>query len=173
MIVRTMGPEDRVEAARLLAAFRVELSALRGRVRSPDVEAADREIGGFLDRGYPLFLADEDGSQVGLLVCRVDGTTVWAEGLYVVPEYRRRGVGRTLYAAAERLAASTGEPTVYNWIHPDNAAVIGLLRSLGYDVLNLIEVRKPYPKEVPHGTIRVGAYEYRSSHRPPRQVVEC
>jgi ribosomal protein S18 acetylase RimI-like enzyme len=161
MIVRTLEPEDRLEVARLLAAFRVELAALRGRMRSLDVEAADCEIGEFLDRGYPLFVAEEQGAKVGLLVCRVDGTTVWAEGMYVLPEHRRRGVGRALYAAAERLAASLGEPTVYNWIHPDNAAVIGLLCSMGYNVLNLIEVRRPYPEETPHGTLRVGAHEYR------------
>ena len=161
MTVRGLRPEDHQAAAAMLAAFRVSLSALRGHERQADLAAASEELREFLDRGFPVFVAEQRDRLIGLLVCRVDGDTVWAECLYVAPEHRRCGVGRALYADAEALAASFGEPTVYNWVHPNNDAVIGLLRSRGYDVLNLIEVRKPYPGEMPRDRLCVGDHPYR------------
>ena len=159
--VRPFVPEDRDAAVSLLAGYRGALSALRGSQRSPDKGAAAGELQEYLDRGFPVFVCEADGQPVGLLVCRVDGPTVWAECLYVAPEWRRQGVGTALYAAAEELAAAHGEPTVYNWVHPDNHAVIGLLGAHGYDVLNLIEVRKALPGEAPRGVLRVGDHDYR------------
>lgn len=86
---------------------------------------------------------------------------MWAECLYVAPEWRRQGVGSALYAAAEELAAAHGEPTVYNWAHPDNHAAIGLLGARGYDALNLIEVRKALPGETLHTVLQTGDHEHR------------
>ena len=50
-----------------------------------------------------------------------------------------------------------GEDTVYNYVHPNNDGVIAFLRSMGYSVLNLIEIRKPYAGETLTTTIPVGA----------------
>ena len=159
--VRPFVPGDRDAAVSLLAGYRVALSALRGPERTPDEGAAALELQEYLGRGFPVFVAEADGRPIGLLVCRVDGPTVWAECLYVAPEWWRHGVGTALYAAAEELAAARGEPTVYTWVHPDNRAVIRLLASRGYDVLNLIEVRRALPGETPRATLRIGEHDYR------------
>ena len=63
---------------------------------------------------------------------------------------------RTVTLTQQELAAAMGEDTVYNFVHPNNEGVISFLRSKGYTVLNLIEVRKPYKGEKPSTTIRVG-----------------
>ena len=52
-----------------------------------------------------------------------------------------------LFEKAEETAAGMGEETVYNYVHPNNAGMISFLRSKGYTVLNLIEIRKPYTGE--------------------------
>ena len=52
-----------------------------------------------------------------------------------------------LLKEAEKIAQENGEETLYINIHPNNAAVINLLGKNGYDVLNLIVVRKKYPAE--------------------------
>lgn len=60
-----------------------------------------------------------------------------------------------LFAKAEEIAASMGENTVYNFVHPNNEGMIRFLRAKGYTVLNMIEIRKPYEGEKPTATIHV------------------
>ncbi len=60
-----------------------------------------------------------------------------------------------LFKKAEEIAASMGEDTVYNFVHPNNENMIQFLRSKGYTVLNMIEIRKPYEGEILTSTIHV------------------
>ncbi len=150
--LQTGGVED---AAPLAAAFRVALRSYRGIESAPDPAAGREELLEYLQKGWPVFLAEEDGVPVGYLVCRVEEPCVWAESLYVSPAYRRRGVASALFRKAEELAASFGEDTVYNCVHPNNEGVLAFLRSRGYTVLNLIEIRKPYAGEALRTTIRM------------------
>jgi len=53
-----------------------------------------------------------------------------------------------------------GEDQVYNWVHPDNHKIIAFSAKRGYNVLNLIELRKPHPGEKLCQRIRVGEHEY-------------
>jgi ribosomal protein S18 acetylase RimI-like enzyme len=69
------------------------------------------------------------------------------EHIFVREDYRRRGVATMLFNKAEEIAASMGENTVYNFVHPNNEGMIIFLRSKGYTVLNMIEIRKPYEGE--------------------------
>ena len=67
-----------------------------------------------------------------------------------------------LFGKAEEIAASMGEDTVYNYVHPNNENMIRFLRSKGYTVLNMIEIRKPYRDEKLTEIIHVGkeAFDY-------------
>ena len=56
-------------------------------------------------------------------------------------------MGSTLFAKAEEIGTSLGEETVYNFVHPNNHGTIAFLRSKGYTVLNMLEIRKPYKGE--------------------------
>lgn len=142
--------------APLVADFRVELRKYKGISSAPDVDAGREEILDFLTAGYPVYAAEEDGRLVGYIVCRVDGGVLWVEQLYVDGGYRRRGAASLLFDEAEALAQSLGEDTAYNYVHPNNDGMIAFLRSKGYSVLNLIEIRKPYKGEQPSQTIQVG-----------------
>jgi ribosomal protein S18 acetylase RimI-like enzyme len=145
----------------LVAAFRVALSSLRGKAREMNVAAAEDELQKYIDKMYPIFIAVTDEAQnVGYLACKVDGNTVWAESLFVSPEFRRRGVAGMLYDKAEELARAHGQETLYNWIHPNNGAIISFLRKRGYNVLNLIEVRRPRTGDTTNTTFRIGDHDY-------------
>ncbi|MBQ9459437.1 MAG: GNAT family N-acetyltransferase [Oscillospiraceae bacterium] len=160
MEIRQITLDDAPAIAPLVALFRVELRSYKGASSEPDEAAGRAEIEEYLAADWPVFAAVEDGSILGYLVCRVEEPCVWAESLYVRPEYRRRGVAGALYARAEALAASYGEDTVYNYVHPNNDGVIAFLKSRGYSVLNLIELRKPWKGETPRTKISVGGHEF-------------
>jgi ribosomal protein S18 acetylase RimI-like enzyme len=161
MNVRRFRTGDAEQVIPLIAGFRVALAELGGKATAPDCEAASGELAEHLERQFPIFVAEDGSALVGYLVCRVDGQTVWAESMYVAEEYRRRGIASALYAEAERLAEDNGSDTVYNWIHPNNDKIISFLDGRGYNVLNLVEVRRARPGESPQGTINVGRHEFR------------
>lgn len=162
MKVRDARTEDIIQLAALVARFRVGLRRLRGMEGATDTSAGREEIEEYLERDFPVYVADaRDGQLAGYLVCRVDGSVVWVESFYVAEDWRRQGVGSLLYARAERLAERFGGQTPYNWVHPNNDKMIRFLASRGYDVLNLIELRRARPNESPPAKVRVGDYEFR------------
>ncbi|MBR6108204.1 MAG: GNAT family N-acetyltransferase [Clostridia bacterium] len=158
LIELTLPDADRT--AGLIAAFRVTLNALRGIASAPDIAAAREEFLEYLNAGFPMFGAEEDGGLIGYIVCRIDAPCLWVESIYVRGEHRRRGAATMLFEKAEELARSMGEETVFNYVHPNNDRMIAFLRSKGYTVLNLIEIRKPYAGEKPASKIKVGENEF-------------
>lgn len=146
--------------AEMAAQFRVELRGFKGIVSRPNVAAGREEIEEYLASSFPVFAALVDGEYAGYMVCRVDGGVVWVESLFVREEFRRRGVASALHQKAEELAASYGEDTVYNYVHPNNHRMIAFLRKRGYTVLNLIEIRKPHPGEKLTQVIPVGEQQF-------------
>ena len=146
--------------AEMVALFRVELRSYKGIVSKTNIEAGREEMEEYLAAGFPVFAAVVDGKYAGYVVCRVDNEVVWVESIFVKEEYRRQGIASALHSKAEEIAASFGEDTVYNYVHPNNHRMIGFLRKRGYTVLNLIEIRKPYQAEKTATTIRVGEHEF-------------
>ncbi|MGI6173598.1 MAG: GNAT family N-acetyltransferase [Christensenellales bacterium] len=141
--------------APLVADFRVVLRSYKGIHSEPNIEAAKAEILDFLKLGYPIFAAERDGRLAGYIVCKIQDDLLWVEHIYVSVEYRRKGVASLLFEKAEEISRSMGEETVFNTVHPNNDGMIDFLRSKGYTVLNLIEIRKPYAGEKLSTTIRV------------------
>ena len=161
MKVRAFLPNDAENLVHLIAQFRVELARLRGVHREPNLEVAQSELSEYQERHYPIFVAEEEDSRIiGYLVCRVEDDVVWVESLFVQPEHRRRGAGSALYEKAEQLAQELGGDAPYNWVHPNNDRIINFLRKRGYRVLNLIELRRPWPGENITQKLRVGEYEF-------------
>lgn len=161
MNVREYTSADRKSLVALVAAFRVDISSLRGRERGLDLAAAADELQEYIDKAFPIVVVEDDSGRIlGYLVCRVDGSTLWAESLFVSPKFRRRGIAGMLYDAAEQLARNRGEPTIYNWVHPNNDPIIAFLKARGYDVLNLIEIRRRLPGEEPQATLRIAGHDY-------------
>lgn len=162
MKIRPVQKIDHEEVVSLTAKFRIKLSQFRGKTYTVNLAAAKEELAEYQNKGYPIFVAEsKDLRIVGYLVCRVDGDVVWAESLFVLPECRRKGIGSALYAQAERLAQELGGDTVYNWIHPNNDRIISFLQKRGYNVLNLIEVRRARLDENTILKIRVGKHKYK------------
>ena len=158
----SIGVNDADRIAPLVAGFRTTLNSYKGIVSEPDLGAAKEEIIEYLDKGYPVYAAEENGVLAGYIVCRIEEPCLWVEHIFVREEYRRKGAATLLFGKAEEIAESMGEDTVYNFVHPNNEGMIRFLRSKGYTVLNRIEIRKPYRREKPATTIHVEkeAFDY-------------
>ena len=146
--------------AELVALFRVELRSYKGILSKPNIEAGREEMDEYLSAQFPVYAALVGGEYAGYVVCRIDSGVVWVESIFVKEEFRRLGVATALHSKAEEIAASYGDDTVYNYVHPNNHRMIGFLRKRGYTVLNLIEIRKPYKDEKLTQTMAVGEHEF-------------
>ena len=148
------------DLAQMVALFRVELRSYKGIESKPNKDAGREEMEEYLAAGFPVFAAVVDGEYAGYMVCRIDSEVVWVESIFVKEEYRRHGVATALHSKAEEIAASYGDDTVYNYVHPNNHRMIEFLRKRGFTVQNLIEIRKPHKGEKLTQTITVGEHEF-------------
>ncbi len=157
-----IGTMDADRIAPLAAAFRIQLKSYKGIQAQPNIEAGKEEILEYLESGFPVYAVEDSGAFAGYIVCRIDEPCLWVEHIFVREDYRRKGVATMLFNKAEEIAASMGEDTVYNFVHPNNENMIQFLRSKGYTVLNMIEIRKPYEGEKLTTTIHVDkeAFDY-------------
>ena len=153
--------EDRYfnDVANLLANFRVTLRKFKNEITEPDVKDAKDELNYYLEKKYPLYLAIKDDKVVGYILLRVDGV-VWVEHIYILEEYRRQGIASMLYQKGEEYSKNFCDETLFNYVHPNNDVMISFLRKNGYDVLNLIEIRKPFKGEKTTTKIKIGNNEF-------------
>jgi len=122
---------------------------------------AFEELEYYLENQFPIYLAMDDTNKIlGYIVCRLQEDIVWNESLYVIPEDRRKGVGTALFIKTEALARTLGRETVYNWVDPNNYRSLLFLKKLGYNVLNLIEIRKRISTDIISQKIQVGKFEF-------------
>lgn len=161
MIIRTYLPEDIEQVISLIADYRVFLASLKSVSKPIDIKAARHELEDYFFPRYSIFVAIERTEVLGYLVCKIEQDVVWVESLFVKPSLRRMGIGSALYSEAESFAKRLGNNTLYNWIHPNNVAIIQFLKKHGYDVLNLIEVRREWKNEDVSSTICVGDQKFR------------
>lgn len=161
MIVRLASSEDEEKLSRLIAQFRIELKQLKGINLDINIKQARQELAEYMEAKFPIFVAENNNKRLlGYLICRIDEDIVWAESLFTSYDSRRKGIGSKLYEKAEEMAKKLGGDTVYNWVHPNNDKIIPFLIKRGYNVLNLIEIRKKSENESLTQKINVGKYKY-------------
>lgn len=148
------------QTAELLSLFRVQLRKFKGIESNPDLDSAKDELNSFADdKNYPIYLCVEKEQIIGYMILKIDGV-IWVEQLFVREDYRRKGVASLLFSKAEERSKEIGEDTLFNYVHPNNEPIIKFLKSKGYTVLNLIEVRKPFKNEETKTIIKIGNNEF-------------
>ena len=145
----------------MIGNFRVSLAKLKGVDKELDLENAQEELDYYHHKKFPIFVAEDKARNlIGYHVCRIEDNVIWSESLFVVPEERRKGIGSALYEKGELLVKKAGCETLYNWVHPNNNKSIQFLKKRGYDVLNLIELRRKRPEEEFTQEIVVGKHSF-------------
>lgn len=96
-----------------------------------------------------MFFIEEDSVEAGFLILKTHGgSVVWIEYLYVKNEMRRRGIATRAIALAEQYAVDVMKaPAVCMDVIPQNEAAIKLYRSLGYDAISMVTLRKSITEE--------------------------
>ena len=148
------------QTAELLSLFRDQLRKYKGIDSKPDIFSAKTELTSFSkDENYPIYLCLEADNVIGYMILKID-EVIWVEQIYVKEAFRRKGVASLLYEEAEKRSNEIGEDTLFNCVHPNNEGIISFLKSKGYTVLNLIEIRKPYKDEKIKTVIKVGNNDF-------------
>ncbi|MHA2179905.1 MAG: N-acetyltransferase family protein [Promethearchaeota archaeon] len=161
MRIRIQTENDRKELIGLIGRFRIRLAQLKGIDKELDLKGAQEELDYYQQKNFPIFVAeDKKNNLIGYHVCRVEDKIIWSESLYVVPDERRKGIGSALYEKGEILVKEVGGETLYNWVHPNNNLSIQFLKKRGYDVLNLIEIRRKRLNEAFTQEISVGKHRF-------------
>ena len=108
--------------------------------KAPDPAAARAFVAERIEAGdSAIWVAEDDGELVGFtqlypLFSSVRMRRVWLlNDLYVAPDARRGGVGRTLMEAARQFASDDGAVAIQLATEWDNAAGRALYESLGYE----------------------------------------
>lgn len=131
----------------LVIEFRNYLSTLHDYEQNHEEISAKEEINLYLKNEYPIYAISKNGLMVAYAVLRIEDNVVWLESIFVREDYRNKGLGKILFEKGEEIAREYYNETLYNYVHPNNDLMINFLKSMGYDVLNLIEIRKAYTKE--------------------------
>lgn len=158
--IEPYSPEYFVDVTRLIADYRVTLRSFKGIESTPKLVEAEEELQDYLAAKMPIYVALSDETVVAYMVLRIEAPCVWGESIFVLPGYRKQGIASKLLAEAEAVACTYGEDNLYYYVHPNNNGVIAFLKSHGYSVLNLIELRKQNKGETLTGTVDVGEHRF-------------
>ncbi|HTE39495.1 MAG TPA: GNAT family N-acetyltransferase [Steroidobacteraceae bacterium] len=130
-------------ASDLMAAFHAELAH-----RSPDTASYSRVTADQVAPGRGAFvIARSTRVPIGCgAIRRVDAATAELKVMYVMPSYRRRGVGRELLKYLEAVARELGVESLFVETDVRQLEALSLYRSAGYT--------EP-PAEAPRSAVRM------------------
>lgn len=157
-IIRIVGVHEafNYDITPLLVAFRKELALLKKRKIHYNLTDAKTELADYFSSDYEFYIALDSEVVIGYAILKIFDETVWLDQLFVEKDERRKSVASQLLNIATKRANDYGKETAFINIHPNNQKMIDFLASHGYNVLNLLEVRKPYNNESTETKIQVG-----------------
>jgi ribosomal protein S18 acetylase RimI-like enzyme len=133
MLIRSFSMDEYEEVVQLWQRAGLQIS------RSDTREGIKKK----LERDAELFLvAEEDGRIVGAVMGSYDGRRGWVNHLAVDPEVQGKALGTCLMEELERRLARLGCEKINLLIEPDNGAVQGFYRKLGFMSDELIFMEK-------------------------------
>ncbi|MFQ6064904.1 MAG: GNAT family N-acetyltransferase [Candidatus Bathyarchaeia archaeon] len=102
-----------------------------------------------------MFIAELDGKPVGAVNAFVDKRRKekkgFLRGLGVVPEFRKRGVGRRLVERAIESLKERGMKSVEGWAREDKTACKSLLEGMGFKLIRVFSTMRRDLKRIPYG----------------------
>ena len=130
-MIREARPD---EAATLAAIQRDASLAALAHIFPPDeypypmAEVAERWEDALADGEVAVFVAEEDDAPVGVAMARAE----WLDGLYVLPAWWSRGVGRALHDHVLEHHRAAGSKQCHLWVLEHNDRARGFYERLGW-----------------------------------------
>ncbi len=93
--------ENLVEFQDLYTRFYLELRSKQG-WKPGDKKVYKKEAADYFNRGDIILLAVQDGKSIGFARVSSREGNYWLEDIYVVPEFRKRGIGKYLVKEVEK-----------------------------------------------------------------------
>ena len=145
IMIREALRDDTDNLALLLLAFSNEHSQMIGGKGSFTPDQAREEVKRNLrrqDSGYFAALDSSSNQLVGFRRWELSDGFYFTRELYVIPDMRRQGVAKELVRHFEQWVLGKGQNIACISCTPQNIAMMTLARSEGYEILNMIEMRK-------------------------------
>lgn len=90
-----------------------------------------------------VFVTEENGVWIGMIVFKQDDDGVWAvKSLWVDPNYRNQGIGKLIMQKAINAAKSTGVKLIELGVNVESKPAINLYESLGFVIVRKIDDKK-------------------------------
>ncbi len=131
-----------LEFLQLVFEMKIIMSRLNNSEKIVMMSEAVREAEGYFTGNRGIFVYKINNKMAGYSVLKTEDQVCWLDWLYVDPDYHGKGIASKLFDHAEEFAMKLGNDQLYIWVHPDNHRMLKFLKKKGYDVLNLIEVKK-------------------------------
>ena len=140
--VRIADIGDLEVLASLYYDFYYELRSKQG-CKAEDIDEIRASVKHYISDSHSvIFLAFVNGETAGFVRVSEREGCFWAEEVYVKPSYRRMGVGKSLMNHVEQYVLEKGDNAVYAMVSPQNKTAILFLRTIGYGLLNTVELVK-------------------------------
>jgi GNAT superfamily N-acetyltransferase len=131
-----------LEFLQLVFEMKIIMSRLNGSEKIVMMSEAVHEAESYFTENRRVYVYKINNKMVGYSVLKTEDQVVWLDWMYVDSDYHEKGIASKLFDHAEEFAMKLGNDQLYVWVHPDNHRMIRFLKKKGYDVLNLIEVKK-------------------------------
>ena len=131
-----------LEFLQLVFEMKIIMNRLNGSEKIVMMSEAMNEAEGYFTENRSVFVYKIKNKMVGYSVLKIEDQVCWLDWLYVDPYYHGKGIASKLFDHPEEFARKLGNEQLYVWVHPDNHRMLKFLKKKGYDVLNLIEVKK-------------------------------
>ncbi len=98
---------------------------------------------------HPLLVYAETDRVIGFVRLRQEGDVYWIEDIGVDQTERGQGHGRAMLAALEAYVQERGQDSLFVFVLPENRKAIEFYVANGYNILNMIELRKDLAEASP------------------------
>jgi len=142
--IREASKKDIRTLTQLVFEFRNEHSRMLGGGSNFTINDAKEEVERYMkmrDTGY-FVAADSENRLLGFRRWELHDGFYFTRELYIIPNGRGQGIARELIRHFEKWVLKKGQDIACISCIPHNAAMISLARSEGYEILNMIEMRK-------------------------------
>jgi len=145
VIIRETFKDDINDLAQLVLEFRKEHTQMLGGKCTLTLDEAVEEVKEHLDKedsGYFVAVDSLSNQLIGFRRWELHEGFYFTRELYIIPDMRRQGIAKALIRHFEKWVLEKGQNIACISCVPHNVAMIMLARSEGYEILNMIEMRK-------------------------------